>query len=347
MRSNTSERMGKRTGFTLVEALIAGALAIVVLGGGVMLYMQGNKMFQTVTEHSSAREEALLVLERINKDLDALMVSDEIDPETGIYYMLQPYKLIGPQKQTSKNVKTGELKEVTVYTGIQFYVYHHTQTTKDPVNDFPLPQLVGQMIEYKSVPINGDTKKGFNLMRNGVKVNKIPLSAVLFNKADPVYAKGNIGAAPDAVMDVFVIPKGGIWGTMTPDVLTTLLTSGHALMRTFHLVGYESQFTTILSLADSKMRYGEDVDALEQAVVAYAKQEGLLAGVAAKTGDAPLEYRLPAGRVTLEKKLFDVATAGDKEFNASAIKEGDPEQGNVGSSSIRVAAGSGSSRLNL
>lgn len=337
----------RRKGFTLVEALIAGALAIVVLGGGVLLYMQGNKMFQTTTEHSSAREEALLILERINKDLEALMVSDEIDPDTNKYYMLQPYKLIGPQKQAGKDKVTGEIKEFTEYTGIQFYVYHHTQTVNDPTNGFPLPQLVGQMIEYKLEPINGDTKKGFNLMRNGVKVNKIALSAVFFRKADPVYAKGNIGAAPDAVMDVYVIPKGGMWGTMTPDVLSTLTTTGHALMRTYHLVGYESQFTTLLSLADSKNRYGEPLDALEQAVVSYASAQGLLAGVSAKTKDSPLEYRLPGGRVTLQKTLFDVKTAGDKEFANAKTEQGDPEQGKVQGSSIRVSAGSSSSRLNL
>lgn len=338
---------GARKGFTLLEGLIAGALAVVVLGGGVMLYIQGNKMFQTTTEHSSAREEALLILERINKDLEALMISDEVDPESGNYYMLQPYKLTGPEKQVSINKQTGEQTISTMYTGIQFYVYHHTQTIKDPTNDFPLPQLVGQMIEYKLVAINGDRAKGMNLLRNGVKVNKIPLSMVFFRKTDPVYAKGNIGAAPDAVMNVFVIPKGGMWGTMTDDVMTNMLTSGHALMRTFHLVGYESQFTTMLSLADSKMRYSEELDPLEEAVVAYAKQEGLLAGVSAKTKDAPLEYRLPKGRVVLEKKLFDVATAGDKEFNAAETKEGDPEQGNVRGSSVRLSAGSSSSRLSL
>lgn len=337
----------RRSGFTLIEGLIAGALAIVVLGGGVMLYMQGNKMFQTTTEHSSAREEALLILERINKDLEALMVSDEQVPGTKSYYMLQPYTLTGPQKQAGKDKVTGEIKEFTEYTGIQFFVYHHTQTTTDPENNFPLPQLVGQMIEYKLEPINGDTKKGFNLTRNGVKVNKIPLSAVFFRKADPVYAKGNIGAAPDAVLDVYVIPKGGMWGTMTPEVLSNMTTTGHALMRTYHLVGYESQFTTLLSLADAKTRYGEDLDDLEQAVISYASQQGLLAGVSAKTKETPLEYRLPKGRVTLERTLFDPKTAGDREFASAKTEQGDPEQGKVGGSSIRVSAGSSSSRLNL
>lgn len=336
-----------RSGFTLVEGLIAGALAIVVLGGGVMLYIQGNKMFQQTTEHSSAREEALLLLERINKDLEALMVSDEVDPETNVHYMLQPYKLIGPEQEVATDPKTGAQKTTTEYTGIQFYVYHHTQTTNDPTNGFPLPQLVGHMIEYKLVPVNGDRKKGHNLMRNGVKVNKIPLSAVFFRKADPVYAKGNIGAAPDAVMDVFVIPKGGMWGTMSPEVMQTMLGTGHALMRTFHLVGYESQFTTLLSLADTKTRYGEPLDPLEENVLAYAKQQGLLANVAAKTQGAPLEYRLSAGRVTLEKKLYDATTAGDKEFNAAKSEPGDQEQGNVSGSSVTLSAGSRSAKLNL
>ena len=337
----------RNEGFTLVESLIALAIAVVVLGSAMLLYMNGNRMFQSTTEHSSAREEALLILERINKDLETLMVSDEVDPDNGIYYMLEPYKLIGPQKQAGRDKVTGEIKEFTEYTGCQFYVYHHTQTVKDPTNGFPVPQLVGQLVEYKMEAINGDTKRGFNLMRNGVKVNKIPLSAVFFRKADPVYAKGNIGAAPDAVMDVYIVPKGGMWGTLTPEVLSTLMTTGHALMRTYHLVGYESQFTTLLSLADTKGRYGEQLDPLEEAVIAYAKREGLLAGVSAKTQGAPLEYRLPAGRVVLEKKLFDVASAGDREFNASKTEEGDPEQGAVSGSSIRLSAGSSSSRLNL
>jgi hypothetical protein len=336
-----------RTGFTLVEGLIAAALGIIICGGGIYIYMQGNKMFQTTTEHSSIREEALLVLEKINKDLDALMVSDEEDPETKSYYLLKPYTLTGPVEQKYTDKRTGEQKTYTEYTGIQFYVYHHTETTPDETNGFPLPMLVGQMIEYRCDPINGDPKKGFNLMRNGVKVNKQPLSAVFFRKADPIYAKGNIGASPDAVLDVYVMPKGGMWGTMTPDVMARLVQEGHALMRTFHLVGYESQFTALLSLADAKRRYGETLDPVETAIWAYAKQEGLLANVASKTADTPLEYRLPRGRVKLEKVLFNPATAGDKEFASAKTEPGDQEQGNVGPGSINLSAGSRSSRLSL
>jgi hypothetical protein len=226
--------------------------------------------------------------------------------------------------------------------------YHHTETTSDPASGFPLPQLVGQMVEYKLEPIGGDPKKGVNLLRNGVRVNKIPLNAVFFRRADPIYAKGNVGASPDAVIDAYVVPKGGLWGTMTPDVLARLQTSGHALMRTFHLIGYESQFTAMLSLADAKKRYLEKADPLEEAVWSYAKQEGLLAGVAAKTADTPLEYRLPRGRVTLQHKvLYNPSTAGDKDFANAKTEPGDQEQGKIGINKINLSAGSQSSKLSL
>ena len=339
-------REGARKGFTLVEALIAAALAIIVLGGAIVMYTQGNKMFQATTEHASTREEALLLLERINKDLDSLMVSDEVDPKTSLYYMVQPYKLIQPMPQPGViDPNTGQPK--VEYTGVQFWVYHHTQTIKDPTNDFPLPQLVGQMIEYKLDPIDGDPKKGNNMLRNGVKINKIPLAAVFFRRSNPIYAKGNVGAAPNAVMDVYVIPKGGMWGTMTDDVMNTLLTTGYALMRTFHLVGYESQYTSLLSLAITKGKYQEPLDPLEEAVLADATSNDLVANVKGKIDGSPLEYRLPAGRVVLEQKLFDAATTGDKEFVAAKSEAGDQEQGNVSGSSVKLSAGSQSARLNL
>src|SRR5690606_36309667 len=119
-----------------------------------------------------------LVLERINKDLQALMVSDEIDPETGQYYMLQPYRLAQPVEQRSKDESTGRETVTTEYTGISFFVYHHTQTVKDPETDFPVPQLVGQMIEYRLEPIRGDHRNGHDLLRNGLRVNKLPLVGV-------------------------------------------------------------------------------------------------------------------------------------------------------------------------
>src|SRR5581483_3042216 len=96
-----ASQIARRSAFTLVETMIATGVGFVVMGGAMLLYYQGNKMFQTTTEHASVREEAYFVLERLGKDLDGLIVSDEENKRTGNFFMVEPYELIDPVEQQS------------------------------------------------------------------------------------------------------------------------------------------------------------------------------------------------------------------------------------------------------
>jgi prepilin-type N-terminal cleavage/methylation domain-containing protein len=297
-------------GFTLVEALVAVALGVIVLGGTTVMYYSGNRAFVTVTEHSSFREEALLLLERIERDLRGLIVSDQLDPKRGLYYMVQPYELFDPRPQQGINPRTRLPEVYQIPAGLRFFRYHHMQSITGATG--PTAQLVGHQIEYKVEPI-GNGEKGVNLLRNGRRANKMPLSAILFEVADPVYAARAVGAAPNAILNVTVVPRGGLWGSMTPDTVRRLRDDGKVVTRSIHLVAYESQFTLLLWLATVKQQARQELDPLEQAVFAAGeKLPALLRGRLQKKIEemTNIGYRLDENRVVLEPKAFDDATAG-------------------------------------
>jgi hypothetical protein len=316
-----------RHAFTFVEALVAAALAAVVLGGTAMMYVQGNRAFTATTEHASFREEALLLLETIDRDLKGLVVSDEMNPRTGLYYMVQPFELLDPVDQVGTDPATGRKRSYPVSSGLEFHKYHRTQMV--PGRDGPTAQMVGQLVTYRIRPIDAaDPRRGVDLLRNGRKINRQPLSGVLFERADPIHAARNVGAAPNATLKVTVVPRGGLWGTMTPDTIQKLRDDGKVATRMFHLVGYESQFTTLLWLAIAKSQAGLPVDPLEDAVLAYgdALPAGLGGDLRRKVKEiSDMGYRLDPGRIVLETVPFDETTAGqDAVFAAAREDEGLP-----------------------
>jgi len=246
--------MKRRNAFTLIETLVAIAVGGVVFGGGMYLYVSGNKSFQVATEHASLREEALVCLETISRDLDQLMVADDKNPTTGNFYLVEPYSLGKFVNQTGVDPNDGQMKTYPVASELTFFRYHHTGPNPKSTTTPPAPALYADKLIYSTIPIAGDPKKGLNLLRNGEVINHIPLSGVLFETINPQLAVDNVGGAPKAVLRITVVPRGGMWGTMTPDTVQKLRDSGEVLSRVFHLVGYESEYTSYLSLALSKIR---------------------------------------------------------------------------------------------
>ena len=192
----------------------------------------------------------MLVLETIGRDLDQLMVSEEPVPsQPGQFYLTRPFELgdLKPQKGIDPVTKA-EITE-NVATSITFFRYHHTDTV--PGSNPAMPRMVGQKIVYKSEPLPGG---GMNLSRNGEVINHTPLSVIMFKPVKPIVAAENVGGAPFAILEVQIIPKNGMWGKMTEDVITTMRKDGQVLTRLFHLVGYESQYTAYLAVALAKVR---------------------------------------------------------------------------------------------
>jgi hypothetical protein len=331
----TATRTSRR-GFTLVEGLVAAAVGAVVIGGAMVLYHQGHKAFLATTEHASFREEALLILETIGKDLEGLVVSDQLNPDTNIYYMVQPFDCTDPVQQENVDPKTGEKQTFSVPSGMKFYKYHHTTSGDGNTADSTRTcQIVGQQIVYKSELIDqAKPERGMNLLRNGKRVNTMPLSGVLFEPLDPIIAAKNLGASPNAIIQVTIVPNGGVWGKMTPSTIQTLRNSGKVCTRVYHLAEYESQYTTMLWCAMVKNQAGIKTDPMEQAVLDYGNaipnnMAGKLREKIKELGEQG--YRLDENQVLLEPKLYDEATAGsDPTFATATLENGlGPESSSV------------------
>jgi len=312
----------------LVEGLVAAAVGAVVIGGAMLLYHQGHKAFVATTEHASFREESLLILETIGKDLEGLIVSDQVNPDSGVHYMVQPFDCIDPVKQENIDPKTGEKQTFNVPSGMKFFKYHHTSSGDGASSDSTRTcQIVGQQIVYKSEQIDkSKPERGLNLLRNGKRINTVPLSGVLFEPLDPIVATKNLGASPNAIIQVTIVPQGGVWGKMTPSTIQTLRNSGKVCTRVFHLAEYESQFSTMLWCAMVKSQVGVQLDAMEKAVLDFGN--AIPNNMAGKLKDKVKElgeqgYRLDNNQVLLEPKLYDENTAGaDPTFATATLENG-------------------------
>lgn len=354
-----------RNAFTLVEVLIAAALGSVVIGGGMMLYVQGNKMFYSTTEHSSFRSEALLLLETAANDFDQLQVSAGANPETGNWSLLQPYRIIKSPKFTQKitamqlNPKTGKEEEIEVEAGdgVSFFRFHHIAMGA-PTADLPLgkPKMIGRKVVYETVDIDpSDPSKGKNLLRNGKRVNQIPLASVIFHKEPPIVAAEQVQGSPHALITMTVVPQGGLFGNMKREALLKLEEKGSIIARTFHLVGYESFYTSVLYSGLQKGKGSiTGLDDLTKAVVSDATKTSpeLTKKVAASASKTSQTYSIDAEVFVLDETTFVDETAGKDPgwLSVPAVPgrdvgsggEGWEDDGRGGSGSGSGSGGSGS-----
>lgn len=248
-------RQQRKKAFTLVEAMVALAVGSLVLGAAALLYKQGVSFFYKTTEHAAFREESLLCMEHIARDLEQLMVSDGQINGNGEYHLVKPYELTGAATEFTRwdpVTKTNKPTGTQAYDGIKFMRYHSTETDAQGQ-----PLLIGRMIEYSVKPVSGNPLDGKNLYRNGDTrpINKIPLREIAFVRENNKVTADQIGASPHAVLTVMIVPMGGSWvnpggsQNMTQDTVDRLRADKALVTRTFHLAGYETYYTLILNEA--------------------------------------------------------------------------------------------------
>ncbi len=255
-------RTKSRRAFSLPEVLIALLIATTVLGGTMMMWFQGTRQFYKTSEHASIRAEAMLCLERIAQDLEQLVVSSGKNPETGRYSLLEPYWFEDETTVDSTDPATGAPVRVPAGKALCFYRFHHVENGPGPEGSTggESPVIVGRKITYQVVPVAaGNPEAGHDLLRNGVRVNRLPLADVLFHKEPQIVSATMVRGSPHAIVSVSVVPKGGLFGNMgTSDraiqreILDSLRARGSLVGRTFHLVGYESMYTSMLYQAMEK-----------------------------------------------------------------------------------------------
>lgn len=264
----------ERKAFTLIEVLVAVSLGAIVIGSSMYLYHQGNKMFYKTTEHSAFREESLLCLETIARDIEQLMVSTEMKPN-GKYFLLQPYEPVGNPTSLDKIDPVTKKREpyTNAFEGIRFWRYHSTLPAGGK------PQMVAKRVTYSVQDASpGNPGAGKNLLRNGKQVNRIPLAYIAFVEEPNKVTSDQIGASKQGVLSVFIVPAGGNAGlsqNMSRDVMEKLREDKALVSRTFHLAAMESFYTVILNEAfrmESANNPTKPVQGVYKAVYDDAKQ---------------------------------------------------------------------------
>lgn len=319
--------MGTRRGFTLLEGLFACVIGAVVIGGGMLLYIQGNRAFVKTTEHATFRTEAMLLLERITRELDDMVVTHG-ELADGTVHLVRPFELL----EEFELVGGGDEGEtVAAGTGVRFYKFHRVEMVEPGVDlQEGRPQMVARVVEYRtSVVDESDPTKGMNLLRNGRKLNRVPLRLVLFRKVPRDVADNQLRGSPHAMVRIDVVPQGGMWQRMDSDVLASLAQQDRLVSRTHHLLGYESMYTAVLSNAledlrppdpdDPLLDPDEVLDPVEKAVYedAYAVTSPDLLAVLENTDRNASTFEMPpADMYRLEDELHDQA-AGDPFFEAA------------------------------
>lgn len=240
--------MKQRKGFTLIETLIAVAVGSVIIGGGMYLYHSGVKSFYRTTEHASLREESLIVMETIARDMEQIMVTPGQMPD-GSYHLVKPFILTGAPSTITKFNPITKVDEpyAKANRGITLWRYHHTETGSDGK-----PLMVGRKVEYVAEPFSAaDPGRGFMLKRNGAPVNHMPLREIAFITEPALVTTDQIGASPNGVVTVFVIPAGDRAALLlkSRDIIETLMKQRALVSRTFHLQGFESFYTAMLNQA--------------------------------------------------------------------------------------------------
>lgn len=313
----------RRKGFTLIEVIVSAAIGSIVIGGGMLMYLQGNQYFYKTTEHASFRAESLVILERIAQDLEQMQVSTGKNPSTGKYYLTHPYEFIDPFTMDLKDSEGNLIETVKAGKGLRFYRFHHIKMGA-PKDGIPngVPTMVARRIEYTVQEIvPGQPEEGLNLLRNGKKVNHQPLQNFFFHQEPMIVAANQVQGSRSAILSASCVPKGGLFGNMDYNTMMRLQKEGSVVSRTNHMVGYESFYTSVLYSALQKKKGAggtlEGISALQNAVLAHASSEtpeSLLLNLEDTVGDAaPPTHLIPPEAFSIEADIAFVDSTASKD----------------------------------
>jgi len=253
----------------------------------------------------------------------------EVWPDTGKFMLVQPFSLEDIYQETL----FGPVKNEVAGRRITFFRYHHVEMIDDDQEGHKFPQIVAQKIDYQAVPVDPfDATKGMDLLRNGKKINYKPLYQVIFQRVPPIVAEEQVQGSPNAFIDVTVVPMGE---KMNVVIYETMKEQGAVLRRMFHLIGYESQYTTILNLALERLQSNalgkspktEDdlLDGYMLAVYRDAQEyapQNLLKNITERIEKGnTLGFKMPEKTIRIDPALFDDTTGNQDPFFANARKD--------------------------
>lgn len=267
----------RRAGFTALEVLIAASLMAVVLVGGLMVFRTGSKGLTSTAAHAVVREEALRLLEGVGRDMDRLVVGDDFD-RGDFPSVIDPVRL--------EQFEDGQ--ELT------FFAYHHRRFhTRDR-----RLQLVGHRVRYR-IQAREDGP-GVDLLRNDVRLNRIPFHSAEFRFLDAADA-GQLGISPRHAVELVLRP-------LTPGRPgDDRLAKNHAQSRLFRMRNVESQYACLLTLKEAGAPYPilAKVPSPPRRARVYQKY---------RLDQVPLDWMRPLGLIALERGVdYDDQTANQHE----------------------------------
>jgi len=209
---------GRRRAYTIIEILLALVLTSIIMMATMSFMRMGQQSVIKTTDHVDARMEAMRILDVLDKDLERLIVGDEIDdPDANV---LEPFKRKWDPQQGA----------------FGFYAFHHFEY--DP--DAKRMMMMGGWIDYSIR--KRDKGIGVDLLRNGIAVNRSALHDVkieLLTKEDA----DKLGVMPQHCVTVTIYPLGQ-WDQSNKNIFS----EANAIKRVFHLRAIESRFACLMSI---------------------------------------------------------------------------------------------------
>ncbi|MBI4872764.1 MAG: hypothetical protein HY814_14500 [Candidatus Riflebacteria bacterium] len=260
-----------RAGVTLVEVLLAVALAALVFGTAIQFFRMGNLQVVKVSDHAQARMEAMKVLDALREDLDRVTVDDDIAN------LVIPLRL-------KDNGRT-----------LQFFALHHRElnTSKKTMT------LVAREMTWTSHKLTSP-QTGAVVMRNGKKfggegLGSIgPVSDLVFEPLTRDQAC-SMQLSPYHAVWVKVFPRGALQ-------IDNKAMASHPQVRLLHLTHIESQYACMLTIRNAGPPSGvfKNLEMLDDPFVTFN------CPIKTIPNSLPLDWVRPLGLVKFDKgKPYD------------------------------------------
>jgi hypothetical protein len=254
---------------------------------GIMFtFMQaGTKSVVTTSDHAQAREDAIKILNVIQRDLDRLVIDDMITKDNEIEGEEFP-SVFNPIRIINLEVTDATENDAPPQSGsFGFFAFHHRRFYESEGR----MELAGQFIEYQVKPAvdeDGNTIEGVDLHRNGKPINPSPLEGIGFKVLSQEKAQA-MGVSQYHAFEALIYPRRQF------DQKANKIRRMKPIKKLFHLKGVESQYACLLSLKRADAPYvGLDrVPEPNEDPGSLMAQYGLY--------DVPMDWIRPVGLVNL------------------------------------------------